>query len=259
MVDVVATFIFFFAVIDPIGTVPVFLAVTRHQDARGRQRIAVTAALAAAAVLVFFVVAGEILLGAMEIPLSAFQIAGGLVLFLFAQTMIFGESKPEEEVRLAGGGRDTAIYPLAIPSIAGPGAMLAAVLQTENARFTILEQAQVTAIILVVVLIALLLMLAASWVHRVIGDSGASIISRVMGLVLASVAVASVLGGIDQYFGLSDAGERTRIERDAATWRSPGAQASSPEGSPVARGTGRALAGDPRPRSGRSGAPRRSS
>jgi multiple antibiotic resistance protein len=116
--------------------------------------------------------------------------------------MIFGESKPEEEVRMAGDGRDTAIFPLAIPSIAGPGAMLAAVLQTENARFTFVEQAQVTAIILVVLLVALLLMLAASWVQRLIGDSGASIISRVMGLVLASVAVASVLGGIKEYFVL---------------------------------------------------------
>jgi len=77
--------------------------------------------------------AGEVILTAISIPLPAFQITGGIVLFLFALTMIFGESKPEEEVKLVRSARDTAVFPLAVPSIAGPGAMLAAVMQTENA------------------------------------------------------------------------------------------------------------------------------
>ena len=153
-------------------------------------------------ILVFFVVAGEVILTAIDIPLSAFQIAGGIVLFLIALSMIFGESKPEQEVKLAESGNDTAIYPRSVPSIASPGAMLAAVLLTENNRFNILEQLQTTAIMLLVLLVTLALMLAASRVHRLIGDSGASIISRVMGLILASVAVASVLAGIKEYFSL---------------------------------------------------------
>ena len=80
--------------------------------------------------------------------------------------------------------------------------MLAAVLQTENVRFNLWEQALTTAIMLSVLLVTLVLMLAASWVHRRIGNSGASIISRVMGLILASVAVANVLEGIKEYFEL---------------------------------------------------------
>jgi multiple antibiotic resistance protein len=202
MIDLTATFIFFFAVIDPIGTVPVFIAVTRGQEERIKRRIAVKATLVAATILVFFVVAAEVILTAMEIPLPAFQIAGGIVLFLFALSMIFGESKPEQEVKLAASGSDTAIFPLAVPSIASPGAMLAAVLQTENVRFNLWEQAQTTAIMLSVLLIVLLLMLTASWIHRLIGSSGASIISQVMGLILGSVAVASVLAGIKEYFVL---------------------------------------------------------
>jgi multiple antibiotic resistance protein len=156
----------------------------------------------AAMILLFFVAAGEIILTAIGTPLSAFQIAGGIVLFLFALTMIFGEGKPEEEVKMVKSGSDTAIFPLAVPSIAGPGAMLAAVLQTENDRFNLWEQAETTAIMLLVLSIVLVLMLTASKVHRFIGDSGASIISRVMGLILASVAVASVLEGIKEYFAL---------------------------------------------------------
>lgn len=202
MTDLVAVFIFFFAIIDPIGTVPVFIAVTGKYEPQVKRRIALNATLVSALVLVFFVVAGELILTAIEIPLSAFQIAGGIVIFLFALSMIFGESKPEQEVKLAKSGRETAIFPLAIPSIAGPGAMLGAVLQTENARFSLWEQAQTTAVMLSVLLIVLVLMLAASHVHRIIGDSGASIISRVMGLILASVAVNSVLTGIKTYFAL---------------------------------------------------------
>ncbi|GAB3344850.1 MarC family protein [Marilutibacter aestuarii] len=202
MIDIVATFIFFFAVIDPIGTIPVFIAVTRHLDERARRKVALRASLASAAILVFFVVAGELILTAIRIPLSAFQIAGGIVLFLFALSMIFGEAKPEKEVKLANGGRDMAIFPLAVPSIASPGAMLAAVLLTENDRYNLWQQAQTTITMLAVLVVVLVCMLLASRLHRVVGESGASIISRVMGMILASVATASVLGGIKDYFGI---------------------------------------------------------
>jgi multiple antibiotic resistance protein len=202
VIDFAATFVFFFAVIDPIGTVPVFIAVTRRQDGRTKRRVAFVATAVSAAILVFFVAAGELILAAMGIPLAAFQIAGGIVLFLFALSMIFGESKPEHEIKLAASGTETAIFPLAVPSIAGPGAMLAAVLLTENARHTISEQAQVTVTMLAVLLVGYLLMLAASWIQRLIGDSGASVVSRVMGLILASVATANALAGIQGYFSL---------------------------------------------------------
>ena len=200
MSDLIATFIFFFAVIDPIGTIPVFIAVTSGYDESIKRKIALRAALVSGAILMFFVIAGEVILKAINIPLSAFQIAGGIVLFLFALSMIFGESKPEEEVKMAKGGSEKAIFPLAVPSIASPGAMLAAVLLTENHRYNVWEQAQTSIVMISVLLIALLLMLAASKVHRFIGDSGASIISRVMGLILTSVAVANVLAGIKEYF-----------------------------------------------------------
>ncbi len=202
MIDLVATFIFFFAVIDPIGTVPVFLAVTSHFDSDAKNRIALTAILIAALVLLFFVVAGEFILIAMSIPLPAFQVAGGIVLFLFALTMVFGESKPDEEVKLAHSHHETAIFPLAIPSIAGPGAMLAAVLLTEKNRFSTWEQAQTAGMMLAVLLVTYLLMRLAGQVNRLIGSSGASVISRIMGLILASVATSNTLSGLKLYFGL---------------------------------------------------------
>ncbi len=202
MIDFVSTFIVFFAVIDPIGTVPVFLAVTNGHDAAQKRKIAIFATLVSTVVLIFFVGAGEIILNAMKIPLPAFQIAGGIVLFLFALSMIFGESKPEEETRLAENHHETAVFPLAVPSIASPGAMLAAVLMTENAKFDFLQQIQTVLVMTVVLMIVLVLMLAASGIHRLIGSAGASVISRVMGLILAAVATTNTLEGISGYFGL---------------------------------------------------------
>ena len=202
MYDLIGTFIFFFAVIDPIGTIPVFIAVTNGYEEHVKRKIAARAVLIASALLIFFVVAGEIILTALAIPLAAFEIAGGIVLFIFALSMIFGESKPEAELKLAGRERETAVFPLAVPSIASPGAMLAAVLLTENNRFNLWEQAQTTMMMLLVLLVVWVLLLAASRVIRVIGSSGASIVSRVMGLILASVAVTAVLAGITEYFSL---------------------------------------------------------
>jgi len=202
MIDYLAAFIIFFAVIDPIGTVPVFIAVTSRFDKAAKNRIALISTLIAAAILLFFVIAGEFILIAMDIPLPAFQIAGGIILFLFALSMIFGESKPEEETKLADSGKETAVFPLAMPSIASPGAILTAVLMTENNRFSIWEQAQTVGMMLVVLIIVYVLMLMASGINRVIGTSGASVVSRVMGLILASVAVSNALAGIESYFYL---------------------------------------------------------
>lgn len=203
MIDLLPFFAYFFAVIDPIGTVPVFIAVTSRLDKSTKRKVALLASLAASAILLFFVIAGEFILTAMDIPLSAFQIAGGIVLFLFALTMIFGESKPEEEMKLAEDHMDTAIFPLAVPSIAGPGAMLAAVLLTENNRYTLIEQSQITLAMLAVVLVSYLLMLASEWIHQLIGTSGASVVSRVMGIILAAIATSSTLSGIEIYFQLA--------------------------------------------------------
>lgn len=199
-IDPIATFIVFFAVVDPIGTVPVFLAATRGFDPAAQRRTALRAALVSAVILVAFTVLGEPLLSALEIPLPAFQIAGGIVLFLFALSMIFGESKPDQEVRMIADEMEVAVFPLAIPSVAGPGAILAAVLMTENSRYGVSAQIETTIVMLSVVAFAGACMLAAGRINRVIGSAGASVVSRVMGLILAAVAVNDTLEGLQLFF-----------------------------------------------------------
>jgi len=197
---VVSNFVLLWAVIDPIGTVPVFISATRGHTDADRRRVAWRAAAVAAGILLFFTVVGEAILKAMGVPVTAFQIAGGIVLFLFALTMIFGESKPEAEEKDIRKAQDVAIFPLATPSIASPGAMMAVVLMTQNDLHTVDEQVVTAVLMLVVVVAAYLLMRCAGPITRIIGDGGANIVSRVMGMILASVAATEVLEGIKQYF-----------------------------------------------------------
>lgn len=198
--SLVVQFVVLWAVIDPIGSIPVYLTKTVGLSVEDRRKIARKAVMISAGILIFFLIAGQALLEAMQIPLTAFQIAGGLVLLLFALTMIFGEGKPEQEIKLSSNLSELAVYPLAVPSIASPGAMMAIVLLTDNHRFSLFDQTMTTLIMLSVLLITYLLFLAANRIQRWIGNTGAAVISRVMGLILAAVAINNMLVGIRDFF-----------------------------------------------------------
>ncbi len=200
----VRDFVTVWVVVDPIGTIPVFIAMTAGLSSSERRGVAIRAALFAAAILLVFILVGQILLEALGVSLISFQIAGSIVLFLFALQMIFGPAKPVKDIGVveaeAGeGARETrvsrgdvneiAVFPLAVPSLASPGAMLAVVVLTDNHRYSVSEQVVTSGLMLLVILAALVLMLAAGPINRLIGISGASILSRVMGLILATVAV----------------------------------------------------------------------
>lgn len=196
--DIGREFITLFVVIDPIGTLPVFYFATAAVPARLHRAFALRAVLIATLVLLFFLVAGELLLDLLGLRFGSFQIAGGIVLFLFAMTMVFGESKADREIHEAE--RDDlsgAVFPLAMPSIASPGAMLAIVVLTDNNRNSIPEQAVTAAVLLAVMAFTLVLLLLAARLKRVLGNTGANVISRIMGIILATIAVDSVLAGME--------------------------------------------------------------
>ncbi|MGF1757502.1 MarC family protein [Photobacterium sagamiensis] len=205
----ITQFVLIWAVVDPIGSVPVYLSQTSHLNARQRRLVALKAIGISTGILLFFIIAGQVLLEAMQIPLPAFQAAGGLVLLLFALTMIFGEGKVEQECKLSKQEvqhselGSLAVYPLAIPSIASPGAMMAVVMLTDNNRYAIGDQIITTLVMLSVLLVTLLLMLGANKIQKYIGHVGAAIISRVMGLILAAVAVNNLLLGIKDFYLMS--------------------------------------------------------
>ena len=182
-------FVTLFVVLDPFSTLPIFLALTGGLDAAQARRLAVRAVLIAGAVLLFFVIAGQALLQAMGIPLSSFQLAGSVVLFLIGLKTIFGELHQAGDASAPEADHDPAVFPLAIPSIAGPGTMLTVVLLTDHTHHSIVDQIETVVEIAVVLLLTLGVLFAARVVVRLVGKSGVNVIGRVMGLVLASLAV----------------------------------------------------------------------
>ncbi|MCH2108071.1 MAG: MarC family protein [Polyangiaceae bacterium] len=194
------SFIVLWSVIDPIGTIPVFVDATHSLNDQKTRRIRNRAVLIAAGLLTLFAVFGQVALEGMGIPLAAFQTAGGIVLFLFALTMIFGDSKPEEESKLKSDVLQLAVFPIAIPSLASPGALLGIVMLTDNHRHAWPSQLFTLGLAYLVLLTAWILMLLAEPIFRKIGRAGASLVSRIMGLILSAVAANAVLEGIRDYF-----------------------------------------------------------
>ncbi|MEO9532089.1 MAG: MarC family protein [Crocinitomicaceae bacterium] len=197
------TILLLLAVIDPLGSVPVYLEATKELDNKHKRKVAIRASIVAFAILLFFIVVGQLILEGMEVSLDAFQISGGVILFLFALTMIFGEGKPDREKHSITDYKHVTIFPVAIPSIASPGAIMAVVLMTDNHIYTIEEQVITTLLTALIILITMGLLLGASVVQKKVGEYGISVISKIMGLILASYAVQSVLSGLRDFFSVA--------------------------------------------------------
>lgn len=173
---------------------------TKHFDHAHKKKIAIKASILAFLILLFFIMVEQMILEGMDVSLDAFQISGGVVLFMFALTMIFGEGKPESEKHQIKDYKHVTVFPVAIPSIASPGAIMAVVMMTDNHLYTIKEQAVTTALVMLVIFMTTLLLLTANVVQKRVGDYGITVISKVMGLILASYAVQSILSGLRDFF-----------------------------------------------------------
>lgn len=192
--------LFLIAVIDPLGSVPVFLEATRDMEEKVKTKVAIRASVVAFFVLLFFIVVGQLILEGMDVTLDAFQISGGVILFLFALTMIFGEGKPESEKQTIKDYRHVTIFPIAIPSIASPGAILSVVLLTDNYVYPIQDQALTALLVTCVLGITMSVLLIASRVQKLIGEYGITVISKIMGLILAAYAIQNILTGLKDFF-----------------------------------------------------------
>ncbi|MCB9257654.1 MAG: MarC family protein [Chitinophagales bacterium] len=204
MIEILTTIFLIFAVIDPIGTIPVYLEATKEFDLIHKKKIAIRASIIAFLILLFFIVLGQIILSGMSVSLDAFQISGGLILFLFALSMIFGNGKPAQEKSEITDYKHVTVFPIAIPSIASPGAIMAVVLMTDNHLYSIKQQSITTALVLLVIFLTCLILLAANHLQEKIGNYGITVISKIMGLILASYAVQSILSGIHSYFNFAN-------------------------------------------------------
>ena len=189
-----------FVVVDPVGLVPTFLAVTEDLPRRARRSVAVRSSLIAGAVLIGTALIGDWLLHTLSISLPAFRIAGGLLLFSIASEMVFGvrlrrESREAEEA-VEEHVRNIAAFPLAIPLLAGPGAITATVLLAGRANGNLMLIAVLIGVVALVAAACFVAFLFAERIGRAIGLTGNIVLSRLLGVLLAALAVQYVVDGV---------------------------------------------------------------
>lgn len=199
MSNFISDFVTLWVVIDPLGTIPLFLAASAGRTAPELRKMALVSVAVASGLLIAFMFLGQLLLGALGISVTSFQIAGGIVLFTFALRMTLGSGEKTTPGDLPK-PMEAAVFPLAMPSIAGPGSILAVVVLTDNDRYSLLEQGRTALVLLVVMAIQLALLLGASRVQKFLGDMGINILSRVMGLILCAVAAQNIITGLQTAF-----------------------------------------------------------
>ncbi|EXL01822.1 MarC family protein [Aquamicrobium defluvii] len=193
-------FVTLLVTIDPPGLAPIFLAVTRNMNRAERKQVSIRASVIGFVLLAVFAVAGAAILSVFGITLAAFRVAGGFLLFFIAFEMIFEKRNDrKEKISDVAITRDhihnIAAFPLAIPLIAGPGAISATVLLSGSFRgFT--GQAALVGIIFVCLAVTYLVFLLAERIDRILGETGRSILTRLLGVILAALAVQFVADGV---------------------------------------------------------------
>jgi multiple antibiotic resistance protein len=192
-----------FATIGPLDVAAMFAVLTANDTAAVRRRTALRSTFVATVILLVFALLGEVMLRSLGISIAALQIGGGILLLLIGIDMAFAissgaTSTTDEETREAATRQDIAVFPLATPLIAGPGAMGAVILLMAGTDGVILLKLAVVATLLLMLLLTLLSMLLATHIYRLLGVTGMHIISRVMGVLLSALAVQFILDGIQQ-------------------------------------------------------------
>ncbi len=185
-------------VIDPAGLVPVFVSLAGERSAKVQATIARRAVLIAAAVLLLFSLIGGPVLAYLGISVSALRIAGGILLFRIAVDMVFAQSRREtaEEEAEARAKEDISVFPLAIPLIAGPGALASILILTSEARGEPAAFALVLVSAAIVLVVAYVFLRASARLARLLGQTGINVVTRVLGLLLAALAVQYVADGV---------------------------------------------------------------
>jgi multiple antibiotic resistance protein len=199
----ITSFVTLFVIIDPIGLTPMFVALTQGMSPKQRRAIAIRATLVSAGILAAFAVFGEALLGFIGISMAAFKIAGGILLLLTALDMLFERRSKRRENTADDEDEDfddPSVFPLAIPLIAGPGS-IATVILLAGTTPGYAGLGLSLAVMLLVLVVTFIFFQAASPLERMLGKTGINVVSRLLGMLLAALAVQFMLNGLKD-FGL---------------------------------------------------------
>src|SRR5712692_1790983 len=199
----ISAFVTFFTVIDPVGLAPIFVGLSSHLSKEQRKTVVTRATVISAGIIIFFALVGRFLLDRLGIQLYAFNVAGGALLFLVAVDMLFGrpsgtrETKAEAEEAMTR--EDISVFPLAIPLIAGPGTIATTILYVDLATSHPLDLLAVAAAIISTLLAAWLVMRSSIYIVRLFGRTGILVLSRILGILLAALAIQFILNGVSLF------------------------------------------------------------
>jgi len=194
----------FLVIIDPPGCAPIFVGLTRGTAAVHRRAMAIRSCLIASAILMFFALLGTPMLHALGISLASFRIAGGIMLFIIALDMVFERRTARRESRAHSiegtpEAEDISVFPMAMPMIAGPGSIASAMLWVSRAEYWT-NVAIVLAAITIVMLLTAATLLAAGPLMKLIGERVETVITRILGVILAALAAQFIVDGLKQSF-----------------------------------------------------------
>jgi multiple antibiotic resistance protein len=201
-----SAFITMFVVIDPPGCAPIYAGLTKGATQAQRRNMAIRATVIAGAILLIFALFGEALLGALHIELDSFRIAGGLMLFLIALDMVFEKrtqrrEERAEKIAATPEVEDVSVFPMAMPMLAGPGAIASIMLLMSKSQGTP-GTLVVLGALLVVLLLTMGALIAAGPLMKLFGDRVEAVITRLLGVLLAALAAQYVIDGLKSAFGL---------------------------------------------------------
>lgn len=195
-------FVTLFVIIDPFAVVPMFVALTRNETTIHKKRTALKATVIATILLFTFAFIGDKLLDAMDISEPAFRIAGGFLLLLAAIEMVVARSSgirstTGDEEEEASHRDDISVFPLAIPLIAGPGALTSIVVLMRQAEaMSLTAQAGVIIVLIIVLLITYISLLLGDRILKILGVTGTNVLTRVFGIILAALAIQNIINGV---------------------------------------------------------------
>jgi len=194
------TFVLYFVVIDPLSSVPLFLIVTQGLKVKNKLRTAFEATLIATLILIFFAILGNFILSYLQISLSAFTIAGGIILFLISLEMLFDKRSQRKEDEIKESSTATSVFPLAIPLLAGPAAITSVIVSVADMGRNLMNQATGLLALVLVMILTFISFYVVSKSSKIINKKVTSVISRVIGIILAGLSVQFILDGIQKIF-----------------------------------------------------------
>ena len=194
------SFVLYFVVIDPLAAAPLFLIVTQGLKVKNKLKTAFEATLIATLILIFFAILGNFILSYLQISLSAFTIAGGIILFLISLEMLFDKRSQRKEDEIKESSAATSIFPLAIPLLAGPAAITSVMVSVADMGTNLMSQATGLLALILVMILTFISFYVVSKSSKIINKKVTSVISRVIGIILAGLSVQFILDGIQKIF-----------------------------------------------------------